>query len=255
MSATVFITGASSGIGAALARHYGQQGATLGLAARRHSELLTLVEHIGARASVYPVDVANSDAVAHAARDFMGAHGVPDIVVANAGISVGTLGGDEGDVQVLERVFRVNVIGLAATLQPFVDPMRARGTGRLVGIASVAGVRGLPGAGAYSASKAAVKTLLESLRLDLHGTGVRVVTISPGYIDTPMTKKNPYPMPFLMPPEVFAAKAAAAIDRGKSFAVIPWPMGLAGLALRAMPNWLYDRLFARAPRKPRGVPP
>ena len=254
MPPTVFITGASSGIGAALARHYGQRGATLGLAARRHSELVRLVEQIGAKASIHAVDVANSDAIARAARNFMAAHGVPDIVVANAGISVGTHGGDEGDVQVLERVFRVNVVGLAATLQPFVEPMRARGTGRLVGIASVAGVRGLPGAGAYSASKAAVKTLMESLRLEFHRTDVRVVTISPGYIDTPMTKKNPYPMPFLMPPETFAAKAASAIERGTSFTVIPWQMGVAGLALRAMPNWLYDRLFARAPRKPRGLP-
>jgi hypothetical protein len=254
MPLTVFITGASSGIGAALAGHYARVGATLGLVARRGAELEALAERLQTTTSIHAADVADTSAIARAAREFMDAHGVPDIVIANAGISVGTHGGDASDVEVLERVFRVNVFGLAATLQPFVEPMRARGSGRLVGIGSVAGVRGLPGAGAYSASKAAVTTLMESLRLDFHGTGVRVVTLSPGYIDTPLTAKNPYPMPFLMPPETFAAKAAAAIERGTSFTVIPWQMGVAGLALRAMPNWLYDRLFARAPRKPRGLP-
>lgn len=254
MPKTVFITGASSGIGAALAGHYARSGATLGLLARRRAELESLAAPFATTTSIHAVDVADTEAVRRAAHDFMAAQGVPDVVIANAGISIGTHGGDAKDVQVLERVFRVNVIGLAATLQPFVEPMRTRGSGRLVGVASVAGVRGLPGAGAYSASKAAVKTLLESLRLELHGTDVRVVTISPGYIDTPMTEKNPYPMPFLMAPEKFAAKAAAAIERGASFTVIPWQMGVAGLALRAMPNWLYDRLFARAPRKPRGLP-
>lgn len=254
MPQTVFITGASSGIGTAFAEHYARRGATLGLAARRADALAALAARLDTPAATFPLDVADTDALRGAAGAFMAAHGVPDVVIANAGISVGTEGGAPEDVAVLERILRVNVVGLAATLQPFVAPMRARGSGRLVGIGSVSGVRGLPGAGAYCASKAAAMTLLESLRLDCHGTGVRVVTLSPGYIDTPMTRGNPYPMPFLMAPEKFAAKAAAAIERGTSYTVIPWQMGVAALALRALPNGLYDRLFARAPRKPRGLP-
>jgi NAD(P)-dependent dehydrogenase (short-subunit alcohol dehydrogenase family) len=122
---------------------------------------------------------------------------------------------------------------------------------RLVGIASVAGIRGLPGAEAYSASKAAVISYLESLRLEMQPFGIRVVTIAPGYIETPMTEINPYPMPFILPADEAAKKFAAAIARGTSYTVIPWQMGVVAKLLRLMPNWLYDRLFVRAPRKPR----
>jgi len=125
-----------------------------------------------------------------AAADFMARRGVPDVVIANAGVSVGTLTEEAGDLAAFERVLRTNVLGMVATFQPFVAPLRARGQGRLVGIASVAGIRGLPGAGAYSASKAAAIAYLESLRVELHGSGVRVVTIAPGYIETPMTAVN-----------------------------------------------------------------
>ncbi len=121
----------------------------------------------------------------------------------------------------------------------------------MVGIASVAGVRGLPGAGAYSASKSAVTTYCESLRLELKPFGVGVVTIAPGYIKTEMTAKNPYSMPFLLEAEVFAARAARAIAQEKSYTVIPWQMSVVGKIMRALPNWLYDRLAVNAPRKPR----
>jgi short-subunit dehydrogenase len=149
---------------------------------------------------------------------------------------------------------RTNVLGMVATFQPFVAPMRARGSGRLVGIASVAGIRGLPGAGAYSASKAAVIAYLESLRVELHGSGVRVVTIAPGYIATPMTELNPYRMPFVLAAPEAARRFARAIERGTSYAVIPWQMGVVAKLLRLLPNALYDRLFAKAPRKPRQLP-
>jgi len=129
--------------------------------------------------------------------------------------------------------------------------MRAAGQGTLVGIASVAGFRGLPGAGAYSASKAAAISYLESLRVELHGTGVSVVTICPGYIKTPMTGQNPYPMPFMLDVDVAAKRIASVIDKQKRFTVIPWQMGLVGYVLRRLPCWLYDKLFANAPRKPR----
>jgi len=125
--------------------------------------------------------------------------------------------------------------------------------GTLVGIASVAGVRGLPGSAAYSASKAAALAYLESLRVEMRPFGVAVVTIAPGYIRTPMTAHNPYPMPFLMDAERFAEKAAGAIARKVRFAVFPWPMRIVATLLGCLPRWLYDRLFENAPRKPRAV--
>lgn len=247
----VFITGASSGIGAALARHYAARGAVVGLIARRAEGIAALAGELGGTVWTGAGDVADAAFVRRAADAFMQAHGVPDLVVANAGISIGTLGAAAEDLAVLERILRTNVLGLAATLQPFVEPMRARRAGTLAGIASVAGFRGLPGSGAYSASKAAAITWLESLRAELAGSGVRVVTVCPGYIDTPMTRVNRYRMPFLLSAGEGARRIARAIDGGRTFAVVPWQMAIASLVLRGMPNWLYDRLAARAPRKPR----
>ena len=129
----------------------------------------------------------------------------------------------------------------------------AGGERRLVGIASVAGIRGLPGAEAYSASKAAAIAYLESLRLEMRPSGIKVVTIAPGYIETPMTAVNPYRMPFLLPADQAAERFARAIGRGVGYTVIPWQMGVVAKGLRLLPNWLYDRLFAGAPRKPRGL--
>ena len=249
----VFITGASSGIGAALARHYAQAGATLGLAARRQRQLLEQAAELPGSHACYALDVADAAALQAAATDFIARHGCPDIVIANAGVSVGTLADDAGDLPALRRVFEVNLIGMAQTLQPFVAAMKARGSGRLVGIASVAGIRGLPGAGAYSASKAATIAYLEALRGELRGSGVKVVTIAPGYIATPMTAANPYPMPFLLPADAAARRFARAIARGSSYTVIPWQMGVVAKLLRLLPNSLFDALFARAGRKPRGL--
>jgi len=189
-----------------------------------------------------------------AAQDFIARHGVPDVVIANAGVSAGTSGGEAEDLAVLERILRTNVVGVAASLQPFVAPMRARGAGILAGIASVAGFRGLPGAGAYSASKAAAIAWLESLRVELTGSGVAVVTLCPGYIDTPMTRVNRYPMPFLLPADEGARRMARAIDARRSWTVVPWQMAIVGGLMRRTPNWLYDRALRRAPRKPRKLP-
>ncbi|MCL4801411.1 MAG: SDR family oxidoreductase [Burkholderiales bacterium] len=247
----VFITGASGGIGAALARHYAARGAVVGLIARRAEGIAALAGELGGTVWTGAGDVADAAFMRRAADAFMQAHGVPDLVVANAGISIGTLGAAAEDLAVLERILRTNVLGLAATVQPFVEPMRARRAGTLAGIASVAGFRGLPGSGAYSASKAAAITWLESLRAELAGSGVRVVTVCPGYIDTPMTRVNRYRMPFLLSAGEGARRIARAIDGGRTFAVVPWQMAIASLVLRGMPNWLYDRLAARAPRKPR----
>lgn len=254
----VFLTGASSGIGAALARHYAAKGAALGLAARRETELNRLAEELrsryGNRIHCYPLDVASAAALAAAAQHFLAQEGVPDIVIANAGISVGTLTEEAEDTAAFARVFEVNVLGVVHTLSPFVAPMRAVGRGRLVGIASVAGVRGLPGAAAYSASKAAVVKLMESLRVELRGSGVKAMTVAPGYIETPMTAVNDYPMPFILPVNVAAGRIARVIACGRSYAVVPWQMAIAARLMALLPNWLYDRLAAKAGRKPRGLP-
>lgn len=201
----------------------------------------------------YRIDVADEAAVAAAAQDFLARFGAPDLVIANAGVSVGTRGDEVADVAKLRRVLEVNVTGLAATLAAFAPAMREAGRGTLAGIASVAGFRGLPGAGAYSASKAAAITWLESLRAELHGSGVSVVCVCPGYIDTPMTQVNRYRMPFLLPADEAARRIARAIAARRRLAVIPWQMAAVSLLLRAMPGSLYDRLAARAPRKPRNV--
>ena len=250
----VFITGASSGIGAALAREYAARGATLGLLGRRADALAELAASLPhpERHRRYAVDVCDHAALAAAARDFMRACGGADIVIASAGISYGTLTERPEDLPVFESVFATNVNAMIATFTPFVAPMKAQGTPcRLVAIGSVAGIRGMRGAGAYCASKAAVHTYAESLRLELNPTAVRVVTIAPGYIDTPMTRNNRFPMPFLMPAERFATKAANAIARGDSYRVLPWQMGFVSKLLRALPNPVFDVLFSRAPQKHR----
>ncbi|MDX9994814.1 MAG: SDR family oxidoreductase [Rhodocyclaceae bacterium] len=253
MKQTVFITGASSGIGVALARHYAAGGAVLGLAARRSEALTALADSLGTPCHYYPLDVGDAPALAAAAQDFIARAGVPHIVIANAGISVGTLTQEAEDLPAFRHVFDTNVLGMVHTFQPFIGAMQAAGHGRLVGIASVAGIRGLPGAGAYSASKAAAIAYLESLRVELRGTGVQVVTLAPGYIATPMTAKNPYPMPFLMPVDAAARSMARHIAKGSRFAVMPWPMGLVATLLKWLPRPLFDTLFAHAGRKPRGL--
>lgn len=249
----VFITGASSGIGAALARHYAGRGATLGLVARRAAQIDSLLGELPGEHRSYPADVTDAGALAAAARDFLAHGGVPDIVIANAGVSAGTLTEHAADLAAFKRIFAVNVAGMVATFAPFVAPMREAGRGRLVGIASVAGIRGLPGAGAYSASKAAAIAYLESLRVELRGSGVRVVTLCPGYIETPMTAVNTYPMPFMLPAGEAVRRMARLIDAGRSYAVVPWQMAVVAKLLRALPNPLFDLLFSRAGRKPRGL--
>lgn len=255
----IFLTGASSGIGQALARAYAEQGAVLGIVGRREDALRAFAATLPnpAAVRVYAADVRDAAAMNAAAADFLAHVGCPDVVVANAGISVGTVASERDDLDVFRAVMDTNWYGTLTTFQPFLAPMREQAPGAdgwrgtLVGIASVAGIRGLPGAGAYSASKSAVIKLLESLRLEQSHERIRVVTIAPGYIRTPMTAKNPYRMPFLMDADVFARKAVRKIAGGSRFAVIPWQMGVVASVLHVLPRWLYDALFRRAPRKPR----
>jgi len=254
----VFITGASSGIGAALAREYAARGAVLGLLGRRRDALDQLRQSLphSSRHQVYAVDVLDRAALAAAAQDFLTANSGADIVIACAGISQGTLTEQADDLAVFDAVFATNMNATVATFAPFIAPMKNQSTPcRLVGIGSVAGIRGMRGAGAYCASKAALHSYCEALRVELRPSNIRVVTIAPGYIDTPMTRANRFPMPFLMPPERFATGAVAAIARGDSYRVLPWQMGIVAKLLRLMPNALFDRLFARAPTKKRREQP
>lgn len=253
MPLKVVVTGASSGLGLALARHYLEAGAIVAALARRSELLQGLAAQFPGQVYCYALDVRDAAAVQQAAIDFIGRVGVPDVVIANAGVSVGTLTEYAEDSDAFGQVLDINVLGMVKTFQPFVAAMRRARSGTLVGIASVAGFRGLPGAGAYSASKAAAIAYLESLRVELHGSGVKVVTLCPGYIKTAMTAINPYPMPFILEADEAARRMACAIERQTSFAVIPWQMGLAGFLLKLLPRWLYDRLFAHAPHKPRGL--
>ena len=250
----LFITGASSGIGQALAARFYRAGYRLALVARRAAELQTWARAQGfdaARCAVYAADVRDLNAIVGAGRACIAAQGVPDVVIANAGISVGMDTAERDDLEVMRATFETNNLGMAATFHPFVAAMRARRSGTLVGIASVAAIRGLPGHGAYCASKAAVVNYCESLRGELRASGVKVVTIGPGYIDTPLTRGNPYSMPFLMPADGFADRAFDAIASGVSYRVIPWQMGLVAKLMRMLPNALYDKLVSGRGRKPR----
>jgi short-subunit dehydrogenase len=250
----LFITGASSGIGQAMAVEWARRGGRLALVARRGDEMRAWVAAQGwpaDRVEVYVADARDLAAMTAAGRACIAAQGLPDVVIASAGISVGVDMGVEGDLEVMRGVIETNILGLAATFQPFIAPMCARRSGRLVGIASVAGIRGLPGHAAYSLSKAGVISFCESLRVECRPSGVRVVTIAPGYIDTPLTRGNSYSMPFLMPADKFARQALDAIAAGVGLRVIPWQMGVLARVLRILPNWIYDRVLAGRPRKAR----
>jgi hypothetical protein len=236
----VVITGASGGLGAAIARRYSSAGATLGLIARRTGELDRIAADCPGPCTTHAADVRDSKAMRAAAANFSARHGVPDIVIANAGVSIGTLTEAPEDEQAFRDVLDINVIGMVNTFQPYIAAMRNRGSGVLVGIASVAGYRGLPGSGAYSASKAAAISYLESLRVELRGTGV-----------TAMTSHNPYRMPFIMTAETAAEKIATLIARRKTYAVIPWQMAIVARLMHVLPRFIYDPLASRSGRKPR----
>ena len=254
----VFITGASSGIGQALALRYARDGWRLGLVARRGAELEAWARAQGWAAErwlVYAADVQQFDSIVAAGTACLAQQGLPDVVIASAGISVGMDTAVRADLDVMRDVFATNNLGLAATFHPFVAAMCRRGSGVLVGVASVSAIRGLPGHGAYCASKAAVVSYCESLRGECRSAGVRVVTLLPGYIATPLTAGNPYRMPFMLSADEFAARAQRAIRRGSSYAVIPWQMAVVAKLLRLLPDAWFDALLGRRQRKPRRAAP
>lgn len=253
-SGLVFITGASSGIGQALALRYHAAGYRLALVARRTADVCLWAQaHALAPDgyAVYAADVCDLDSIVAAGHACITAQGVPDVVIASAGISVGMDSAQREDLEVMAQTLATNVTGLAATFHPFITAMARRGSGQLVGIASVAGIRGLPGHGAYCASKAGVISYCESLRGELKTSGIQVVTLCPGYIDTPLTRQNRYAMPFLMKAEDFADEAFSAIQAGRKYRTIPWPMGVVTSVLRALPLAVFDWALAGRARKHR----
>jgi short-subunit dehydrogenase len=261
MQPLVFITGASSGIGQAMALRYHRAGWRLALAARRVSDMQAWCQQQGMLSDTfrcYQADVSQTDSIIAAAKACMADMGVPDVVIANAGISIGMDTRIREDLDVLSQVMTTNVVGMAATFHPFIEAMKSQAkiqgltnAGTLVGIASVAGIRGLPGHAAYCASKSAAISYCESLRGELKPEGFKVVTLAPGYIKTPLTSKNRFPMPFLMSADDFAHQAFIAIEKGTSFKVIPTPMSWVARLLRILPDALFDRAFKNQARKSR----
>ncbi len=254
MSKLAFITGASSGLGKALAWRCHRAGYRLALVGRRTTEIESWINHhrMGSDSyQLYSADVSQPDSIIAAGQACLAAQGLPDVVLACAGVSVGVDTTERADLQVMAQTFATNNLGTAATFHPFLAAMKTRGTGTLAGIGSVNAVRGFAGHGANCPSKAAMVSYLECLRLELRTSGVKVVTICPGYIATPLTQANQFSMPFLLQPEEFAKRALSAIEDQVSYRVIPWQMGVVAKALRLLPNWAFDRAFAGRARKPR----
>jgi short-subunit dehydrogenase len=246
----ILLTGASSGIGAALAELYAaRHGAalTLGLVARRSERLAQVAaraQAAGARTLTYTADVRDRERMAEVAREFVAAAGGCTLAIANAGVSRSDALalGDAGDAS---EVVASNVSGVIHTLLPLIPTLIAQRAGHLVTIGSVAGFRGLPGKGAYCASKAAAKMLMDAWRPELRRHGIRVTTICPGWIVSEMTDENAYPMPFLMDTPKAARLIARAIDRGRATYVFPWQMRLALPLIRLVPERLLPTLAAR----------
>ena len=258
MPKLVLITGASSGIGQALAGRFYAAGYSLALVARRTAEIEAWARAHSIstnRYQIYSADVAVTDSMVAAGKACLATQGVPDVVVACAGISIGVDTAERTDIDVMAQTYATNNVGTAATFHPFIEAMVQRKSGTLVGIGSVNGIRGFAGHGANCPSKAALISYCECLRVELKRSGVKVVTLCPGYIDTPLTRLNQYSMPFLMRPQDFADKALKAIEAGTSYRVIPWQMGLVAKLLRLLPNAVFDQAFSGRPRKPRRAAP
>lgn len=223
---TILITGASSGIGRAIAVEYARRGAHVMAAARRESELVSLCEEIrtaGGKASYLVLDVrdpqAAHDAPARAEREL----GSLDMVIANAGLGSSRHATRLGLDEVVEMV-DINVRGAFATLVGAIPIMVAKGAGQLVGVSSIAGRRALPGGAPYCATKAALSTFLEGLRIDLGPMGIGVTDVQPGFVDTPMTKKNEFAMPFLWPADRAARTICDRLERSPRIIAFPRPL-------------------------------
>ncbi|HEX8290402.1 MAG TPA: SDR family NAD(P)-dependent oxidoreductase [Pyrinomonadaceae bacterium] len=244
----VLVTGASSGIGRALAAEWGRRGARLGLTARRGEELLRLgeeVERAGGEALALPADVRDPEAMKAAAELVRARWGGIDVLVANAGMST-TTAGTRLDAGEAGEVISINVLGVVNSVAAVLPAMLERGSGHLVAISSLASYRGMPKSGAYSASKAAVSTLFESLRVDLRRSNIAVTTIHPGFIRTPMTAGRKKRLPFLLEPEDAACRIIRAVERRARTYAFPWQLASLVRVIRHMPGAVYDRLASNS---------
>ena len=245
------LTGACGGLGQALARELLSQGAVVALVGLHRPSLQALAALAPMRCAVYTPDVADSTAMQAMAADWMSRRGTPDLVIANAGVAGGFDTAEADDLAVLRRMLEVNLLGAATTFQPFVKAMRAQRRGALVGVASIAGWRGMPGNGAYCASKGGLIRYLESLRAELRSDSIVVSTVSPGYLRTALTAGNRFAMPGLLEPEDAARALLAAVARGRTHIVLPARIGWLARLLNLLPDALHDRLLLGQPRKPR----
>lgn len=249
-ASSILITGASSGIGAALARDYAAPGVRLALGGRDAARLEDVAVDCrakGAEADIAVIDITDGDAAARwieAADD-----AAPlDLVIANAGISGGTFGGGESHEQAAS-IIGTNVGGVVNTVYPAAARMAARGHGRIAIVSSLAGFRGMPGAPAYSASKVAVRALGDALRGRYRKQGVGVSIVCPGFIRTPLTDVNKFPMPMLMEVERASAIIRRGLARGRPLIAFPWPIYAAIRLVAALPRPLSDRILGRMPEK------
>jgi short-subunit dehydrogenase len=249
---SILITGASSGIGAALAEAYAMPGVTLFLGGRdeaRLTEIASACRSLGASVHERPVDVTDVDRMTSWISECDGQAPL-DLVIANAGISVGTGEVQSPDFDVRTRaLFAVNVDGSLNTILPVLPRMQSRGHGQVALMSSMAGFRGLAGASAYCATKAATRVLGEGLRATLSESGIEVSVICPGYVRTPMTDTNNFPMPFLMPVEKAAQIIRSGLANNRSRIAFPWRMYALLWSLQLLPIALTDAIVARLPRK------
>jgi len=245
------LTGACGGLGQALARELIDGGAQVALVGLDAHRLDALAAPARKRCAVYTPDVSDSAAMQAMAIDWMARAGTPDLVIANAGVAGGFDTAEAADLAVLRRMLEINLLGAATTFQPFVTPMRAQRRGALVGVASIAGWRGMPGNGAYCASKAGLIRYLESLRAELRETGVAVHTVSPGYIRTALTAGNRFAMPGLLEADAAARQLLAGVRAGRERIVLPRRIGWLSMLLNLLPEKLHDRVLRAQPRKPR----
>jgi short-subunit dehydrogenase len=237
------ITGASSGIGRALAVALAAQGARVGVTARRSDFLESLVQEIrtkGGTIEAAPADVEDRQALLAAVHDLAAKLGPVDLMIANAGVGFHT-GANPMNVPGVEQMTRVNFLGTVYAFESVLPEMLKRGSGHIVAIASLAAYKGLPGAAAYCATKAAVKNYCEALRVELYGKGVAVTCVCPGFIDTPMTVNNPKPMPFLMTADEGARRILRALERKPAVFDFPKPMKF----LMWLSRWAPDRMIAK----------
>lgn len=247
----VVLTGACGGLGQALAHQLIDAGAHVALVGLQRPALAKLAARAPERCSIYTPDVSDRAAMQAMAAGWLARHGTPDCVIANAGVAGGFDAACADDLAVLRRMLEINLLGVATTFQPFIAPMRQRRHGTLVGVASIAGWRGIPGNAAYCASKGGLMRYLESLRADLRGSGLTVCTVSPGYLRTPLTAGNRFAMPGLLEPGDAARQLLAQAARGREHIVLPARMGWLARALGTLPARWHDHILRGQPRKPR----